>query len=108
VDELVVFHGLTEEHLKRIVEVQLGHLRKRLEDRRIDLKLTEAAVNHLVSISHEPAYGARPLKRTLQRELETQLARLILKGEIRDGQEVTVDYRQGELIFTGKDRASAA
>ncbi len=101
VDEIVVFHALSEEHLKQIVEIQLGRLRHRLEERHITLELTDAARAHLVTVGHEPAYGARPLKRAIQREIETPLGRLLLKGEVRDGQHVVADYKGGEgLTFT--------
>src|SRR5262249_25529972 len=62
VDEVVVFHGLSEEHLKRIVDIQLGRLRQRLEERHITLELTDAAKQHVVRVGYDPAYGARPLK----------------------------------------------
>jgi ATP-dependent Clp protease ATP-binding subunit ClpB len=101
VDEIIVFHALSEAHLKQIVEIQLGHLRKRLTERRIQIELTDAAKAHIVRIGYEPAYGARPLKRVLQREIETVMARKLLSGEIRDGQTVTVDFdaRKQELVF---------
>ena len=84
VDEIIVFHALTEEHLKQIVEIQLGSLRKRLADRHIELELTDRARGHLVRSGYDPSYGARPLKRAIQREIETPLARRILGGEVRD------------------------
>jgi ATP-dependent Clp protease ATP-binding subunit ClpB len=101
VDEIIVFHALSEEHLKQIVEIQLGYLRKRLAERHIEIELTEAARTHLVRIGYDPTYGARPLKRAIQKEIETSLARLILKGEVRDGQKVSVDYdpHRKELQF---------
>lgn len=92
VDEIVVFHALSEEHLKRIVDIQLGNLRRRLEERKIELELTDAAKEHLVKTGFDPAYGARPLKRVIQKEIETSLGRAILKGEVRDGQHVVVDH----------------
>ncbi len=100
VDEVVVFHALTKEHLKRIVDIQLGRLGKRLAERHITLELTDAAKEHLVRAGHDPAYGARPLKRTIQREVETELAKRVLRGEVRDGQAVVVDYKDGEMQFT--------
>jgi ATP-dependent Clp protease ATP-binding subunit ClpB len=100
VDEIIVFHSLTEEHLKQIVEIQLGHLRRRLAERHIDLKLTEAAKTHLVRVGHDPAYGARPLKRVIQKELETALGLRILKGEIRDHQTVRIDYDPAKQTLT--------
>src|SRR5499426_267037 len=102
VDEIIVFHALSEEHLKEIVEIQLGRLRHRLAERHIGLELTDAARTHLVRMGYDPLYGARPLKRAIQREIETPLGRRILKGEVRDGQNVIVDFnnQSGELIFT--------
>jgi ATP-dependent Clp protease ATP-binding subunit ClpB len=106
IDEVVVFHGLTEEHLKKIVEILLGRLRQRLEDRKVRLELTDAAREHLVRVGYEPAYGARPLKRTIQREIETPVGRLLLEGEIRDGQAVRVDYDPAShrLTFTPQNQ----
>jgi ATP-dependent Clp protease ATP-binding subunit ClpB len=92
VDEIIVFHALSEEHLKQIVEIQLGYLRKRLAERHIQIELTDAAREYLVRIGYDPAYGARPLKRAIQKEVETPMARLILQGEVRDGHKVAVDY----------------
>jgi ATP-dependent Clp protease ATP-binding subunit ClpB len=101
VDEVVVFHSLSEEHLKKIVEIQLGSLRRRLEERHIQLQLTDAAKEHLVRTGYDPSYGARPLKRTLQKEVETAMAKRILQGEIRDSQTVKIDFdgKKGELTF---------
>jgi ATP-dependent Clp protease ATP-binding subunit ClpB len=101
VDDIIVFHALSEEHLKRIVEIQLANLRRRLEERHITLELTDAAKQHLVRVGYDPAYGARPLKRALQREVETALGRQLLEGKVRDGQRVVVDYdgRKGALTF---------
>ena len=103
VDEIIVFHALTEEHLKQIVEIQLGSLRKRLADRHIELELTDRARGHLVHSGYDPSYGARPLKRAIQREIETPLARRILGGEVRDGHHVRVDLDSaGHLVFESK------
>src|SRR5277367_5965699 len=103
VDEIIVFHALSEDHLKQIVEIQLGSLRKRLADRHIDLELTDRARGHLVRSGYDPSYGARPLKRAIQREIETPLARRILGGEVRDGHHVVVDVGPaGHLVFESK------
>ena len=109
VDEIIVFHALSEEHLKQIVEIQLGYLRKRLAERHIQIELTDAARTHLVRTGYNPTYGARPLKRAIQKEVETHLARLILKGEVRDGQTVLVDYdpSRKELQFNSVEEAVA-
>jgi ATP-dependent Clp protease ATP-binding subunit ClpB len=102
VDEIIVFHALAEEHLKKIVDIQLERLRKRLEERHVELELTDAAKTHMVRTGHDPAYGARPLKRVIQKEIETVLGRMILKGEVRDGQKVVIDYDESTrgLRFT--------
>ena len=99
VDEIIVFHALTEEHLKKIVEIQLGDLRERLAERHIELELTDAARTHLVRTGYDPNYGARPLKRAIQREMETPLARRILAGEVHDGEKVSIDADAGQLSF---------
>ena len=91
VDEIIVFHALSEAHLKQIVEIQLGRLRARLAERHIQLELTDAARENLVLTGYDPHYGARPLKRAIQKKIETPLGRLLLSGEVRDGQTVVVD-----------------
>ena len=102
VDEIVVFTALSEAQLEKIVEIQLDRLRRRLADRRITLEVSVGARRHLVKVGYDPVYGARPLKRAVQKELETPLGRRILGGEIKDGQSVLVDYDQkiGTLTFT--------
>ncbi len=104
IDEIIVFHALTEAQLKQIVEIQLGRLRERLAERKIKLELTDAARTHLVRSGYDPAYGARPLKRVIQKEVETELAKLLLAGKIKDGQTVVVDYdrAQERLTFTSR------
>ena len=99
VDETIVFHSLSEDHLKEIVEIQLAGLRKRLAERRIELVLSDQARAFLVRSGYDPSYGARPLKRAIQREIETPLARRILGGEVRDGQRVSVVEEEGALRF---------
>ena len=105
VDEVIVFHALTEEHLKQIVDIQLRRLRDRLAERHIRLELTDAARTYLVRTGYDPNYGARPLKRAIQKEIETTLGRQILEGRVRDGQTVMVDHDPaGEgLTFTTRD-----
>ncbi|MFO0926909.1 MAG: ATP-dependent chaperone ClpB [Gemmataceae bacterium] len=104
VDEIIVFHALTMDDMKKIVDIQLNRLRQRLADRHITLELDDAAREHLVRVGYEPAYGARPIKRVLQKELETALARQLLEGKIRDGHQVRVGYsgKDGKLTFTSK------
>jgi ATP-dependent Clp protease ATP-binding subunit ClpB len=100
-DEIIVFHALTEENLKQIVEIQLNRLRARLADRRITLELTDAARSNLVRTGYDPHYGARPLKRAIQKKIETPLGRLLLQGAIKDGQHVKADAAtdNGDLTF---------
>ena len=99
IDDIVVFHGLTRENLSQIVEIQLGRLRKRLVERNIELELTPAALEHFSSTGYDPVYGARPLKRLLQREIETQLGRRILSGEVPDRSRVRIDWDGSGLTF---------
>jgi len=104
VDEIIVFHALGEEHLKQIVVIQLKRLHERLAERHISLELTDAAKTHLVRVGYDPVYGARPLKRAIQKEVENALGRMILEGKVRNGQNVVVDYdgNKGQLTFTAK------
>jgi ATP-dependent Clp protease ATP-binding subunit ClpB len=108
VDEIVVFHGLTREQLGEIVEIQLQRLRQRLAERKIQLELTPAARIHFANTGYDPVYGARPLKRLLQKEIETALARKILAGEVSDGSRVVVDVGpDGQLVFTATPAEAA-
>ncbi|HEU0119288.1 MAG TPA: ATP-dependent chaperone ClpB [Bryobacteraceae bacterium] len=102
VDEIIVFHALSEEHLKDIVKIQLSGLRKRLEERNIALEFSDVALGWLVRNGYDANFGARPLKRIIQKEVETPLARKLIAGEIRDGQLVKVDLNplRGELDFS--------
>jgi ATP-dependent Clp protease ATP-binding subunit ClpB len=99
VDEIITFHRLTESELKKIVDIQLAGLRSRLAERHIELVLTDAARERLVKVGYDPAYGARPLKRAIQKEVETPLARKLVAGEVRDGQKVVVDERDREMVI---------
>jgi ATP-dependent Clp protease ATP-binding subunit ClpB len=99
VDDIVLFKPLTLPELKRIVDLQLKLLRIRLSDRHLELELTEAAKEHIAREGYDPVYGARPLKRFLQRHLETALSRQILAGTIPENSRVVVDFKKGELAF---------
>jgi ATP-dependent Clp protease ATP-binding subunit ClpB len=94
----VVFHPLTIENLVKIVDIQLVRLRQRLAERRITLALTPEAIQDLAKRGYDPVYGARPLKRLIQQSLETSIARLLVKGELRDGGTATVDLKDGGLV----------
>ena len=106
IDETVVFHGLAREQLKRIVDIQLARLRDRLTERKIQLDLTDDAREHFADAGYDPVYGARPLKRLLQREIETVLGRKILAGEVPDGSRLTVGYDADQLTFAVEPEAS--
>ncbi|MDX2269804.1 MAG: ATP-dependent chaperone ClpB [Bryobacter sp.] len=95
VDETIVFHALEEADLEKIVDIQLGAVKARLADRKITLELTARARAHIVSVGYDPSFGARPLKRAIQKELETPLARRLLSGDIKEGMHVKIDYTRG-------------
>jgi ATP-dependent Clp protease ATP-binding subunit ClpB len=99
VDEIITFHRLTEPQLKKIVDIQLNGLRARLAERHIELVLTDAARDRIVKVGYDPAFGARPLKRAIQKEIETPLARKLVAGDIRDGQKVVVDEHDREMTI---------
>jgi ATP-dependent Clp protease ATP-binding subunit ClpB len=107
VDEIIVFHSLTEEDLKKIVDIQLERLRARLAERRITLDLTDEARGHLARVGYDPVYGARPLKRAIQREIETPLSRLILKGEVKDNTAVRAGLSAGGTVTFSVEPAAA-
>lgn len=99
VDEVIVFHGLADEHLKQIVRIQMADLERRLAERHIHIDMDESALEHLIRVGYDPAYGARPIKRAIQREVETPLAKLLLRGEARDGSVVKVRAERAGLVF---------
>ena len=98
IDEVIVFHQLTREQMKSIVDIQLNQLRPRLEERHIDLHLSDAAKEFLANQGYDPQFGARPLKRVIQKEVENRMARAILEGSVRDGDSVEIDVRDGKLV----------
>jgi ATP-dependent Clp protease ATP-binding subunit ClpB len=100
IDDIVVFHQLQVAEIKRIVQIQLQSLIQRLAERRIELMLTDAAAAEIATEGFDPVYGARPLKRAIQKEIVNPLSQAILKGEVRDGHRVVVDYREGSFTFS--------
>jgi ATP-dependent Clp protease ATP-binding subunit ClpB len=100
-DEIILFHRLGREEMAGIVEIQLRHLAKLLEERKITLEVTDAAKRWLADAGYDPVYGARPLKRTIQTRLQDPLARQILEGRIGDGDLVSVDAGDGQLLING-------
>jgi len=108
VDDIIVFKSLTQEQLGAIVDIQLARLRKRLEDRKISLTVTDAARKLLIERGWDPVYGARPLKRAIQRLVQDPLAMLLLEGTFTDGDAVEVDIKGDQLTFAKtKSRAAA-
>jgi ATP-dependent Clp protease ATP-binding subunit ClpB len=100
VDEIIVFHALSREQLRAIIDIQLHGLMKRLEERKIRIELTDKAKDLLIAEAYDPIYGARPLKRTLQRQILDPLALRVLQGEYREGDAVRVDASAGALQFS--------
>jgi ATP-dependent Clp protease ATP-binding subunit ClpB len=100
VDDVVLFKPLTLPEIERVVDLLTDDLRHRLADRRLQLRLTEAARRHIAAAGFDPVYGARPLRRFLQRELETRIGRALLRGEVSDGSNLTVDLADGQLTIT--------
>jgi len=108
VDEVVVFHPLGREHIRSIVEIQVGYLRKRLADRDMHLELDDSARDLLGEAGFDPVYGARPLKRAIQHQLENPLAQAILRGDFGPGDRILVTERDGALAFEKQGDAPAA
>ncbi|HCA94810.1 MAG TPA: ATP-dependent chaperone ClpB [Cyanobacteria bacterium UBA9226] len=99
IDEVIIFHALQKHQLRTIVQLQTQRLEKRLAERQMSLKLTEAAIDFLADIGYDPVYGARPLKRAIQRELETQIAKAILRSQFSNGDMIFVDVENERLVF---------
>ena len=108
VDEIILFHRLKREHMGRIVDIQIERLQKLLEDRKIAITLDAKAREWLAEKGYDPAYGARPLKRVIQRSVQDPLAELILSGGIKDGEKVKVSAGRDGLSFNGAAVAAAA
>ncbi|KPQ31736.1 MAG: ATP-dependent chaperone protein ClpB [Phormidium sp. OSCR] len=99
IDDTIIFHALEKSQLREIVKLQIVRLEQRLADKKMALKLSEGAIDLLAEVGYDPVYGARPLKRAIQRELETQIAKGILRGEFNDGDTVFVDVENERLAF---------
>jgi ATP-dependent Clp protease ATP-binding subunit ClpC len=104
-DEIIIFHSLTEDHLKQIVDLLVEEVRKRLVEHNITLELSEAASLWLVKQGYDPVYGARPLRRALQRYIENPLSKKILNGEFEEGDSIMVDTEADELVFSKSQTA---
>ncbi|MBI5181879.1 MAG: ATP-dependent chaperone ClpB [Nitrospirae bacterium] len=99
VDDLIIFHPLGIEQLKNIVEIQLNHLKKRLADKKIEIELTDKAKEYLAKEGFDPVYGARPLKRIIQRDIQNPLALKLIDGTFKEGDKVRVNAEKGKLVF---------
>jgi ATP-dependent Clp protease ATP-binding subunit ClpB len=100
IDEIIIFNNLDREHIKRIVDIQVQFLAARLRERKLDIELTDAAKELLCERGYDPAYGARPLKRAIQKYVQDPLALKILEGEFVEGDTVAVDTDKAEKEFT--------
>ena len=107
IDDVVVFHPLESAHLRKIVDIQLAYLHARLADRDMRLSLEEEARDRLAEAGYDPVYGARPLKRVIQRSLQNALATMILEGQVTDGDGVAVSARDGGLAINNRLVAAA-
>ena len=99
VDETIIFHSLKREQLREIVKLQIKRLEARLDERKMALRLTDAALDFLADVGFDPVYGARPLKRAIQREVETQIAKAILRGDFQSSDTIVVDVENERLSF---------
>jgi len=99
VDEVIIFHSLTREQLGEIVDIQLRRLERRLSEQRLSLQITPAARNALADEGYDPIYGARPLRRAIQRRIQDPLAVQLLRGEFKAGDTIVVDWGAGEFTF---------
>jgi ATP-dependent Clp protease ATP-binding subunit ClpB len=100
IDDTIIFHSLQKDQLRSIVKIQIARLEKRLVDRKLSLKLADSALDFLTNVGYDPVYGARPLKRTIQKELETILAKGILRGDFKEGDTVFVEVQNDHLTFS--------
>jgi ATP-dependent Clp protease ATP-binding subunit ClpB len=109
IDEIIIYKPLTVDHIKEIVNIQINFLRKRLEDKKMDIELSEKAKEALAEQGYDPVYGARPLKRTIQRLIQNPLATELLKGEYKEGDLILVDVdKNNEFTFNKKQNRKAA
>jgi ATP-dependent Clp protease ATP-binding subunit ClpB len=107
-DEILLFHRLSREHMTGIVEIQLGHLRALLAERKVSIELDETARSWLAGAGYDPVYGARPLKRVIQRQLQNPLANILLEGRIGEGDTVQVSANERGLVIDGQMVEAAA
>jgi ATP-dependent Clp protease ATP-binding subunit ClpB len=102
IDETIIFHPLDQQHIRRIVEIQVKRLIKQAAKAGITVECSEAAVDEIARLGYDPIYGARPLKRVIQQQLQNELARELLAGRFPEGSSVSIDFAQDGFIFTQK------
>jgi len=108
VDDIIIFQALTRDQMRHIIDIQLRGLVKRLEDRKIHVELSDRAKDLIIEEGYDPTYGARPLKRTIQRRILDPLAIRVLQGNFREGDRVRIDTSGGELTFTKAEQDTLA
>jgi ATP-dependent Clp protease ATP-binding subunit ClpC len=108
IDEIIIFRQLDESELRQITQLLLEETRRRLHAQHVTLEFAPAAVDWIAEHGYQPEFGARPMRRTIQREVDNQLSRRLLDGQVRPGQVVTVDVADGQLTFTAHDQQVAA
>jgi ATP-dependent Clp protease ATP-binding subunit ClpB len=99
IDEVIIFHPLLKSQLSQIVQLQVKNLEQRLAEQKLSLKMSQSALNFLAEVGYDPVFGARPLKRAVQRYLETAIAKAILRGEFKQGDTIFVDVEDERLTF---------
>jgi ATP-dependent Clp protease ATP-binding subunit ClpA len=99
IDEVIVFQRLSKEDMKRIVDLQVEDIRQRMLEQRVDVQLSEAARDWLAEKGYDPSFGARPLRRTLQRLVESPLSKKVIRGELKAGEHLQIDLENDELVF---------
>jgi len=96
---VVVFHALNKEHIRKIVELMLSQVQGQLKEKDIKLEITDAAKDYLGEKGYDPAFGARPLRRVIEREVEDQLSDALLNGKFRTGETIKIDYQDGKIVL---------
>lgn len=99
IDDIIIFRALTMDAIERIIDIQIGLIRKRLQERKLILELTEGAKNYIAREGYSPVYGARPLKRALQKQILDNLAMKLLEGTFAEGDQIVIDYDGDQLTF---------
>jgi ATP-dependent Clp protease ATP-binding subunit ClpA len=99
-DDIIIFHRLDKEQIKDIVKIQLEYLQDRIKDKNIEIVFSNAALDKITDMGFDPQFGARPLKRVIQKEIENKLAIEILEGKILPNQKIKIDVKDGEFVFS--------